>query len=99
MDIRMPVMDGFTATKIIRESKPDIPIIAQTAYADDLAKAVESSFTTDIIVFKQTFVFGISANNIFDTRYYDHLSTLKPLNYYNQGRNVSISLKIPFGIK
>jgi PAS domain S-box-containing protein len=41
MDIKMPVMDGYTAAKIIRESMPGIPIIAQTAYADDQNKAKE----------------------------------------------------------
>ncbi|MDP2890331.1 MAG: response regulator [Bacteroidota bacterium] len=35
MDIKMPVMDGFTATKLIREFKSDLPIIAQTAYSDE----------------------------------------------------------------
>jgi len=35
MDIRMPVMDGYEATKKIREFKPDIPIIAQTAYVSE----------------------------------------------------------------
>ncbi|HUX56141.1 MAG TPA: TonB-dependent receptor [Bacteroidales bacterium] len=59
---------------------------------------INLSINTDINVFKQTLVFGISANNLFDTKYYDHLSTLKPLNFYNQGRNVSVSLKIPFEI-
>lgn len=33
MDIKMPLMDGFTATKKIREFRPLLPIIAQTAYA------------------------------------------------------------------
>jgi CheY-like chemotaxis protein len=33
MDIRMPVMDGHTASLLIRELRPDIKIIAQTAYA------------------------------------------------------------------
>jgi signal transduction histidine kinase len=33
MDIRMPVMDGATATKIIKSFRPDLPIVAQTAYA------------------------------------------------------------------
>jgi hypothetical protein len=35
MDIRMPVMDGIDATKLIKKFRPDIPIIAQTAYAFD----------------------------------------------------------------
>jgi CheY-like chemotaxis protein len=42
MDIKMPVMNGYTAIKLIRETIPSIPIIAQTAYADDLEKAIES---------------------------------------------------------
>ncbi len=33
MDIRMPVMNGYEAAKIIKEMHPEIPIIAQTAYA------------------------------------------------------------------
>jgi CheY-like chemotaxis protein len=33
MDIKMPLMDGIEATKIIKNIKPRIPIIAQTAFA------------------------------------------------------------------
>jgi signal transduction histidine kinase/CheY-like chemotaxis protein len=32
MDIKMPEMDGFQATKLIREFNKKVPIIAQTAY-------------------------------------------------------------------
>ena len=32
MDVRMPELDGFEATKMIRTFRQDIPIIAQTAY-------------------------------------------------------------------
>jgi PAS domain S-box-containing protein len=35
MDIRMPVMDGYSAVKRIRKENPFIPIIAQTAYDVD----------------------------------------------------------------
>ena len=44
MDMKMPDMDGFTATREIRKFDKDIPIIAQTAYAyrEDLEKAIES---------------------------------------------------------
>ncbi len=41
MDIKMPEMDGYTAVKLIREAKIKIPIIAQTAYADDAGQAKE----------------------------------------------------------
>ncbi len=33
MDLKMPVMDGIEATKILKQQFPDIPIIAQTAYS------------------------------------------------------------------
>ncbi len=43
MDLKMPIMNGYEATKLIKEFCPDLPIIAQTAYtvqADkDKAKA------------------------------------------------------------
>jgi PAS domain S-box-containing protein len=42
MDIKMPDMDGYTAAKLIREANISIPIIAQTAYADDMNKAIDS---------------------------------------------------------
>ncbi len=32
MDIKLPVMDGYEATRQIREFNKDVPIIAQTAY-------------------------------------------------------------------
>jgi CheY-like chemotaxis protein len=33
MDMRLPEMDGYQATRIIKELHPEIPIIAQTAFA------------------------------------------------------------------
>ncbi|MBN1988641.1 MAG: response regulator [Bacteroidales bacterium] len=43
MDIQMPKMDGYDATKAIKRSKPSMPIIAQTAYAmpNDNIKCME----------------------------------------------------------
>jgi two-component system, cell cycle response regulator DivK len=32
MDIHMPIMNGFEATKEIKKMRPNIPIIVQTAY-------------------------------------------------------------------
>ncbi len=33
MDIKMPVLNGYEATRIIKKKRPDLPVIAQTAYA------------------------------------------------------------------
>jgi len=52
MDIQMPVMDGYTATKTIREKKEykDLPILAMTANAmvGDREKALESGMNDHI---------------------------------------------------
>jgi len=44
MDLQMPEMNGYDATREIRKIYPDLPIIAQTAFAmsDDRAKAIEA---------------------------------------------------------
>jgi len=44
MDIKMPIIDGYTATKEIKKFRPDLPIIAQTAYgmSDDRDKALNA---------------------------------------------------------
>jgi len=39
MDIRMPVMDGIEATRLIKMIRPDLPVIAQTADAFDEDKS------------------------------------------------------------
>jgi CheY-like chemotaxis protein len=35
MDIRMPVMNGYDATRLIKKLRTDLPVIAQTAYSLD----------------------------------------------------------------
>jgi iron complex outermembrane receptor protein len=42
--------------------------------------------------------FNISATNLLDNKYIDHLSTLKEVTLFNPGRNISFNLKIPFGV-
>ncbi len=37
-----------------------------------------------------------SVNNLFDEEYIDHLSSLKPLGFYNPGRNMSVKFKLSF---
>lgn len=51
MDIKMPVMDGFSATLEIRQSSKDIPILALTAFAFEKEKerAKECDFTDYLV--------------------------------------------------
>jgi iron complex outermembrane receptor protein len=60
---------------------------------------------TTFLMGEQPLRVNISANNLFDKAYYDHLSRFKPgrldqtnplTGYYNQGRNISIGLYLPF---
>lgn len=40
----------------------------------------------------------ITASNLLNTVYMDHLSTLQEVGLYDMGRNITVSLHIPFGI-
>ena len=44
MDIKMPIMNGFEATRLIKEHRPDLPVIAQSAFTsiEDKQKAQEA---------------------------------------------------------
>ncbi|MFN3755166.1 ATP-binding protein [Flavobacterium sp.] len=50
MDIKMPLMNGFQALEIIRSFRPNLPIIAQTAYAskEDEERIFSAGFTSYI---------------------------------------------------
>ncbi len=46
LDIGLPVMNGFQAIKILKSKYPNLPVIAQTAWAlsDDKQKIMSSGF-------------------------------------------------------
>lgn len=69
---------------------------------------VNAAFGTTFYFNKQPLRLNISANNLFNKAYYDHLSRFKPgrldesnpdEGYYNQGRNISVGLYLPFILK
>jgi CheY-like chemotaxis protein len=51
MDIQLPVMDGYNSTRLIREFRDDIVIIAQTAYGlhGDKERLMNSGFNDYLI--------------------------------------------------
>ncbi len=51
MDIQMPVMDGYQALEVIKDEFPDVPVVAQTAYAfeNEVAKMKKLGFV-DVIL-------------------------------------------------
>lgn len=61
MDIRMPVMDGIDASRMIKEINPGIPVIIQTASVMGSAFEEISTSNCDDTIFKP-----IDANNLID---------------------------------
>jgi CheY-like chemotaxis protein len=51
MDIQLPVMDGYTSAKMIRQFRKDVKIVAQTAYglSTDMENILASGFDDSII--------------------------------------------------
>jgi len=54
---------------------------------------------TDIKAGQQIISVSLMGTNLLNTRYIDHLSTLKDVGIYNMGRNISLNIRVPFGIK
>lgn len=52
MDIKMPKMNGFEATKEIKKVKPQVPIVVQTAYVDSDYEAMFSKMDVDEVLIK-----------------------------------------------
>jgi signal transduction histidine kinase/CheY-like chemotaxis protein len=61
MDIKMPVKNGYEATRIIKEFRPELPIIAQTAYSTSDAKSKAISAGCDDYLSKPIHVASLRA--------------------------------------
>lgn len=98
---------GVEKEKLLFMHKPYVKISTLSAFAQNHLAPDETStdsytllnihLGTTFMLNKQPLLFSIGVSNLLDTKYIDHLSTLKEVNMYNPGRNVSISLRIPFG--
>ncbi|MBI5010464.1 MAG: TonB-dependent receptor, partial [Bacteroidia bacterium] len=60
---------------------------------------IDMSAGGNIKISNQYMSLMISVSNLFDKLYIDHLSTLKEVGFYNPGRNISLTVKIPFEIR
>ena len=52
MDMKMPVMNGYEAAKKIKEMRPSLPILAQTAFASDVERGAALGSGCDAVVSK-----------------------------------------------
>jgi iron complex outermembrane receptor protein len=59
---------------------------------------LDASIGTSLKVGKQKIILNISGNNLTNKTYQNYLSTLRPLNINNIGRNIALTLKIPINI-
>lgn len=54
MDVSMPVMDGLTATRRIKEAFPDLPVAILTGYGDRRVAAEADAAGVDVFLDKTT---------------------------------------------
>ena len=59
---------------------------------------IDAGFGTDINLLSLKFRTVINVTNLLDKKYYDHLSLLKSLGVLDMGRNISLSVSVPFGV-
>lgn len=50
----------------------------------------------ELLLGRQSVSWSLAVTNLLDKAYTDHLSTLQEVGIYNPGRNVSLSVKVPF---
>ena len=65
----------------------------------DLYVLLDAKIGTELKLGKQNLEISIGATNLLNKTYYNHLSRLKADGIYDMGRNLVVSVKVPFGIK
>ncbi len=56
------------------------------------------SMGSTLLIGKQEVIFVFQVRNLLNQKYFNHLSVYRPLNLPEPGRNITVSLKIPFTI-
>ncbi len=90
------ISNAFVSSGILIAAKQDRPAMFETE--TNGYNLVNVSCGGSVNVLNQKLILSINVNNLFNTTYFDHLSTLKSLNYYNMGRNIAFRVSVPFGI-
>jgi iron complex outermembrane receptor protein len=83
-----------TSTSVFKQEKIALEETSTNAYT-----LMDISIGGQIKVRDQFISISLGATNIFDRLYIDHLSTLKEVGFFNPGRNLTMTLKIPFIIR
>ncbi len=84
---------AITSNSIFKQDHPAPDETPTSGYT-----LIDLSVGGKIKIQQQLLFIGFSANNIFDIKYIDHLSTLKEVNLFDPGRNITMTLRIPFEI-
>ncbi len=91
--LRKAYVSAYTTTAL-NQNKPAPDETATSGYT-----LLDISIGGNIKMQNQLMSISISANNLSDRKYIDHLSTLKEVGLFNPGRNIALHLSIPFGVK
>jgi iron complex outermembrane recepter protein len=83
---------GFSTETAFDQNHPAPDETATSGYT-----LLNMSIGAKIKTGKQYAFVSFGVNNLLDKKYIDHLSTLKEVSYFNPGRNITMSLRIPFG--
>lgn len=59
---------------------------------------LNASVSLNMKMKKKKFQISCFGHNLLNTSYYDHLSTIKELGFYNMGRNIGIKITVPINI-
>ena len=84
----------ITSTSVFKQGNPAPEETSTNGYT-----LMDISMGGQIKVEDQYISVSLGATNIFDKLYIDHLSTLKEVGFFNPGRNLTMTLKIPFIIR
>jgi len=92
-----PGFNPYIALKSVYAFQQNNPSRFETSTDDYML--LHASLGAEMEVLNLKAEMSLSVHNIFNVTYTDHLSTLKPLGYFNMGRNITFSLKVPFQSK